>query len=533
MQISNLNIVYHRFLLLLTVGTFSYVQAQEVPRRIPTPEDYSQWTMVNTQMMDASGEWLLYRLSGALSDTLFAQSTVGKKRYTFPEAKKGLFVKDTHLVVQLSEEVYLIDLKKDKKQTFRNVDQFDVAGTSLVFLLSTGNAKTLELRSCSGALLYSVANASSYKINPKTSDVVVIIEKQGQSKLIVLHRKGNHFVELPVKKQFTRIVQLIWSSNGTQLAFLEETSMGMLLYHYNIQSEALTSLQTLQRPLESLRIPAHTAIEFSLDGKQIFFKARYRTALAKNPENAVQVWNAGDKWIYPAEQMVMGFSRSLHLMMWNILTDQYLEITDPKLPKAIVTADAKWAILHNPKTHEPQFKANADVDLYLMELKTGKLSRFLNEQLGNEVQFYPTPEGKNIVYFRKGVWYIYNLELAEHHLLTDVIGISADDKNHSVALGQSVGCAGWTADGKAVLLFDAFDIWEVALNGKRVTQLTHGRQTGSVYRILKAEQTDLGSEYRMAVLPIYDLKNGLLLHGRSADYSTNGLYFWNKGFDIS
>ena len=61
------------------------------------------------------------------------------------------------------------------------------------------------------------------------------------------------------------------------------------------------------------------------------------------------------------------------------------------------------------------------------------------------------------------------------------------------------GVAGWTKDDKAVLLYDKYDIWEVAANGSGARRLTDGAAEKIRHRLVRldpeAEWIDMASPF--------------------------------------
>lgn len=513
--------------LLLLLSGF-YVRSQNVPSKIPTPEDYPRWTMLHNHSMDVSGKWMLYKISGALTDTIVLQSTGSALKYTFPNADEAGFVSASHFVVHANQTLHVVDLKKKAVRSVSGIDHYSLAGDKFILTSNKDDHKAVDVRDLQGTILYQCKNVVTYFSHPRSTSVAVVKEKEGSFNLVLLEHQGGHLTERNIMIAAGNISNCTWSEDGTQLAFLEETQQGKVLHHYNTSTHEEKTMQRSDRPLSDFDILPHLPLAFSADGQTLFFKARYKAALPKNNDNVVQVWNAADKWIYPSEQMVMGFTRSLHLMLWNLAADRYQAITDTVLPNAIVTANAKWAILHNPKTYEPQFKEYPDLDFYSLNLVTGIQKKFLNAQPGTETALYPTPDGENLVYFRSGTWYSYNLENDVHLVLTNKVDRSDYEKNNFVSTLQSVGCSGWSKEGTSVLLYDAFDLWEVALDGSESKRWTRGREIGMVYRILAPEKNYEGTAYGLPQLPIFDTGKEVLTEGKAVDFIKNGLYFWDK-----
>lgn len=327
------------------------------------------------------------------------------------------------------------------------------------------------------------------------------------------------------------VSKMTWSEDGTSLAFLAVQKSLTQLFSYYLSVGRLHVLE--EEPfINDFEISKNDPLQFSNDGKRLFFKARPRNGLPKNEADAVQVWNAADKWIYPGEQIVKGFTRTSKLMMWEPEKEHLMQITDKKMPDGLLTTDYRYAIVSNPKTYEPQFKNHPDRDYYITELATGKKRPFLERQPFKENVMRASPEGGRIAYFREGHWFVYNILTDQHLCLTDKIEQSFGI-NYWTLLSSSYGFGGWTKDGLSVLLYDKFDVWLVAADGSKGRRLTRGREEGNVYRVLQADNEHVPTEYMIEKSFICDFGKGVILTSENTDHTASGLYHLNDSFSLA
>jgi dipeptidyl aminopeptidase/acylaminoacyl peptidase len=95
-----------------------------------------------------------------------------------------------------------------------------------------------------------------------------------------------------------------------------------------------------------------------------------------------------------------------------------------------------------------------------------------------------SPEGKFILYYVDGQFSTIDTARRTVANITKSIATSFTDKDSDSTDVQRpwFGVAGWTAGDRDVLLYDKYDVWEVAANGAKSTRLTDGAAEKIEYR---------------------------------------------------
>lgn len=96
-----------------------------------------------------------------------------------------------------------------------------------------------------------------------------------------------------------------------------------------------------------------------------------------------------------------------------------------------------------------------------------------------------SPGGRYVLYTQGGHWWAYDLTAGTRANLTGTINNSSFmnmEDDHPVAERQPYGVAGWTTGDRAVILYDAFDLWQVSPDGSHPVRLTRGKEDSTVYR---------------------------------------------------
>jgi len=138
-------------------------------------------------------------------------------------------------------------------------------------------------------------------------------------------------------------------------------------------------------------------------------------------------------------------------------------------------------------------------------------------------------DGNHLKYFKDGNWWAYHITNKVHINLTqdlkmDWSHLSDENKEDEIPYGSP----GWVEDGKSVLIYDKYDIWQVSSDGKRYKRLTMGREKGIQFRIETNATFDLGTTHYFSNFMdgIFDGGEGLVLKGSGDDLSS-GYFLWD------
>jgi dipeptidyl aminopeptidase/acylaminoacyl peptidase len=192
-----------------------------------------------------------------------------------------------------------------------------------------------------------------------------------------------------------------------------------------------------------------------------------------------------------------------------------------------------YVMLSNPYAYILGSHYPRRVDYYLKNVSTGAEKLLLEQYPEDSDQLSFSPFGNTMVYYQDKKWWFYNI-------VKDVKTVIAKSKNHfwdttdrdDPAYSGAYGIAGWTADGKHVLLYDRYDIWKAALDGSACTRLTKGREKGIEYRISKSAFEGMRIHgYEGKGRNVVDLKKEIVLEVINASDMSSGysLYSLKSG----
>lgn len=498
-------------------------------------EDYHLWSLPSIGEVTPDGKWMTYRINYSDVDTLTVKSTDGRNHYQFASGFNGQFFGKGMFACQTKDSLLsIIHLKTGNKKSFDKVIDYAVSGTYLVILREEGGVKNLIISNATAQILYTENGILKFEVSPDKSAVAVTTYSEGSYfvKNIILGKKI--LVQHIYQNASAQFKRLTWSSDSKSLAFLQVVDKSSELYCYRFNDEKIISFGPSGKTNfpKNMYIDAGIPLHFSGDNQRVFFKMR-QIIIPNNTtsKSDVQIWNAADKWIYTAEQMIKGWAANPKIGMFEPDTGRFLFITDTQLPQGFLTANKRYSVSYNPKQYEPQTKPKADVDLYLTELSTNTKGMLLKQFRGDDDNVLLSPSGKYLSYFKEKCWYVFDVDKKTHLNLTVEWKIPLDIVDFDMA-GESpaYGLAGWTTNDKKMLIYDQFDIWAIAADGSGRQKLTNGRERGIVFRIVPQNDIERGySENRHTTLGKYNLEQGIVLSGNAIDHLRNGIFYLKVG----
>ena len=282
--------------------------------------------------------------------------------------------------------------------------------------------------------------------------------------------------------------QVAWSSEGASLAVLRgekkkenKQKDNVLLAWTGVGSAKMTSLE--YDPAKDASFPKgmvlseFAAPRWSRDGSRLFVGVKEQEPdpdRGDEPQANVDVWH----WKDPEPQSVQMVRlqqerRSTYPAVITLSTKKLVQLGDREMRSVQATANGKWGIgrLDTPYRGEVAW-GGSRADYYRVSTATGErtpIESSITRTMGT------SPDGRWFLYLKDKHVYAYDLETGKKVDLDDGESISFVDvdDDHPYEL-PTYGVAGWSRDGRSVLLNHKFDIWQVPLDGGRATNLTGG-----------------------------------------------------------
>lgn len=209
--------------------------------------------------------------------------------------------------------------------------------------------------------------------------------------------------------------------------------------------------------------------------------------IAKEPPPDVDIWHWQDEQIQSVQKIRADRDRNFtYRSVYNLKTGRFIRLCDERMRTATVTQDGKWAIGRDDKDYISDWKED-QADYYRLNTETGE--RILMFK-GQKRTLGLSPDSRHFLYWK------------DYHVWDHVI---ANGKNINLTAGAPVsfvdeeydhpdtkppyGVAGWTKDGKAIILDHKYDLYLQPLDGSPAKNLTGGIGTKEEIRF-RIIQTD-------------------------------------------
>src|SRR5262249_29588318 len=158
-----------------------------------------------------------------------------------------------------------------------------------------------------------------------------------------------------------------------------------------------------------------------------------------------------------------------------------------------VAQDGRWAVGRDTRGYVSDYKRPA-ADIYRVNTTTGERtlmlkSQIINTSTGSHV-FGISPDGKYFLYWKDNKYQAYDLDAGTAKTLSGGADLTNGKNGSSKAAAQlpsfvdvefdhpgpkpSYGIAGYTSDGKSVIVQQRYDLWALPLDGSVARNLTSG-----------------------------------------------------------
>jgi dipeptidyl aminopeptidase/acylaminoacyl peptidase len=128
-------------------------------------------------------------------------------------------------------------------------------------------------------------------------------------------------------------------------------------------------------------------------------------------------------------------------------------------------------------------------DIYIVDTATGDRKLALKAFKGGGATL--SPDGKHLLWYKDKDWWAMSVPNGSPVNLTANIPTKFfNDEHDSPDAMPSLGNAGWTKDGKHILLYDRYDVWAVAADTMTADRITNGGPNHLQYRIVQLDRTD-------------------------------------------
>jgi dipeptidyl aminopeptidase/acylaminoacyl peptidase len=223
-------------------------------------------------------------------------------------------------------------------------------------------------------------------------------------------------------------------------------------------------------------------LSFSKDGGSLYFGAappplpvfRDHTGVATEDEVSFDLWSYKDDHIQPMQKVQAAGDRGRsYRAVYHIASHKLVQLADDSMIDAVPGEDGKYALGRDDREYRPmQEYAERYSDAYFVDTETGARTLIAKKHTGNVTW---SPDGKHVAVFDGKDWFTKSVSGGGLNNLTAKLPVKFfDEENDTPSTPRPYGLAGWTSDGKYVLLYDHFDIWRVSPDGSSAQNMTNG-----------------------------------------------------------
>lgn len=273
---------------------------------------------------------------------------------------------------------------------------------------------------------------------------------------------------------------LAWNENQTQFAFIGVLADVSKLYvsPYDGGGKLFEAGPKGPWP-DRFSIDDRAALTFSKDGERLFFSTAPKMSRTSNrmpTEDAVNVdlWHWRDDRIQPMQKVRANSDRNrTYRAVLYLKENRLLQLAEPAMPDLVLSDDGRWAIGVDDHEYRPMAEYDQRyTDSYLVNTRTGERKLLAKKHTGS-VSW--SPDSRHALLFNGSDWLALSVPDAKTINLTAKLRVKFASEDYDAnGTPPSYGTAGWTNDGKYILLYDRFDIWRVTPDGETADNVTDG-----------------------------------------------------------
>lgn len=192
----------------------------------------------------------------------------------------------------------------------------------------------------------------------------------------------------------------------------------------------------------------------------------------------MMIWNWQDERLQPEQQKALTRDKNFNMMsVIDFKNNKFTSLADSNIRSIALSPDQLIGYGYDmtPYQYESNLNGQAYADVYIVNIATGEKKLALSKYYLNPSRgFTFSPNSQNLLFYNDGAFHIMDVNtLAVTNVTANIPAKFFDNKaDHNVEKVATPNF-GWTQDGNFVLIRDNNDLWKVAKDGKKFTQLTN------------------------------------------------------------
>ena len=277
--------------------------------------------------------------------------------------------------------------------------------------------------------------------------------------------------------------KIAWNDKQTELAFVSDHESGKQFDLYLWDGKAAKAARVVSSSSPGFRegfvISDKANLTFSKDGTRLFFGAAppapmERRGPPSDDEPSFDLWHYKDDHIQPMQKVRAAADRARSFRaMYSLTAHKMVQLADAEMFDLAPNESGKWALGTDDREYRPMVEYGEHfADTYLVDVDTGSRKLLAKKHTGNVTW---SPDGKYALTFDGKDWSTIAVPAGKTTNLTAPLGVKFwTEDNDTPGLPRPYGLAGWTKDGKYVLVYDHYDLWQIAPDGSSAANVTDG-----------------------------------------------------------
>jgi dienelactone hydrolase len=493
--------------------------------------DIGRWNRIANAGLSADGQWMTYVYQPNDGDgTLYVRQLDGGKTYTIPIGSAPVFSDDSRHVgyfvsppttgagrggrgggggrgqgaapaapSSTQRRFELLDLTTGDKYSvpdgatfkFSKGSKFVAVRTNKANAAAKHNGADLVLRDLASGVSQNIGNVNLYDFDEAGRMLAYTVD--------AADRVGNGVYVLDLATSQSKVLssatmdydQLTWGEKGASLAALrgdkkkENAQRDNTLLVWQDVASAKPRV-TEYDPAKDATFPQGyvvselSPLHWTRDGSRVYIGIKEqepdRSVPGPNgePQANVDVWHWKDAEVQSVQMIRFAQEKRATLpAVFNLATSKLVRISDDVMRDVTPTPDPKWAVGRIDTTYRTEVQWGATkADFYRVNTDNAERSlidKGLSRTMGS------SPDGKWFLYLKDKKVVAYNTETGRSTPLAGGEKISfVDETDDHPYERPTYGVAGWSKDGKSVILNHRYDIYNVPLDGGKPVNLTAG-----------------------------------------------------------
>jgi len=452
----------------------------------------------NTPVFSANSRWLLFTLT---PDTTGQRSGGGGRRAgAAGRAGTGAAAESTH------NKVGIVDLRSGMTTIMPDMQSFALSKDGSHVALrryATGDAKShgadLVVRDLEQGTDITFGNVADCAWSDEGSLLAMIIDVDGKTGngVQLLNAATGTLRSLDAGEHI--YASISWRKRADDLAVLRsrvdsafaDTGYSVLAWRGLGGPRPTKSAYEFSEDTRfptGMRVAGYRPPIWAEDGSALFFGIAAREPKASHWNGQqparVEVWHWKDLREYHQQDRQGSQDRQrTQLVAWRLGDNKLVRLATDSSDAVQLSENQRVALVSDEQPYFTEVISGRQYrDVYAIALGTGQRERVVTKGV------YPasaSPGGRYVLYPQGGQWWTYDLTTKARANLTGKIAstfVNMED-DHPIHERRPYGVGGWTTGDRAVILYDRYDLWQVAPDGSNPVRLTRGREDSTVYRI--------------------------------------------------